>query len=649
MRSRMVNLVFRANQLKAWIASVALAATACGAGPGAEEELGEVASALCSPVTISANPPSPQQIGASIALTANAICGSGQTAEYLFLFRLGSAPYQQIGNWSTSNTASWSTAGLSPGNYTVTVRARAQGSSGFESQASLATYYMLGDTCSSVSLATTPASPQPLNTALTLSATPVCQSAPEFEFSYRAPGSSTFTVFRSWGPSTAPLPTTGFAAGVYKLRVLVRPVSNPSAINSAAQYYSLGGVCKKPISLTSSLPSPQPAGTTINLTGAATCSDGATGEYQFSYRPAGVTTWSLIRAWGPSVASWNTTGIAPGAYQVQVEARGQGHLGAAESSKIIGYTLGAGACPPNTPGGIVEFPVPTPTTFTMSGITAGPDGNLWFTESGGSEGTFIGVGKIGRITPCGAITEFPTPNPFAGPLGIVAGPDGNLWFTEWDGNSIGKITLSGVITEFPVLSAFSNPVGITLGPDNALWFTMFSGENVGRIDTAGVVTEFPAVSGGRGITAGPDGNLWFAVRGATDEIGRMTTAGTFTSFPLPPGSDAFYIVSGPDGNLWFTEPGPNKIGRMTPVGSVTEFPIPTAGSFPTQITTGSDGNLWFLERTSNKVARITTAGVITEFPLPTAAATPFPIAAGPDGNVWFTEGGANKVGRIVPP
>src|SRR5438034_11666703 len=45
--------------------------------------------------------------------------------------------------------------------------------------------------------------------------------------------------------------------------------------------------------------------------------------------------------------------------------------------------------------------------------------------------------KIGRITPAGVITEFPLPpnlncppNGSNSPLGITAGPDGNLWFTE---------------------------------------------------------------------------------------------------------------------------------------------------------------------------------------------------------------------------
>ena len=79
---------------------------------------------------------------------------------------------------------------------------------------------------------------------------------------------------------------------------------------------------------------------------------------------------------------------------------------------------------------ITEFSVPTAGSFP-SGITAGPDGNLWFAESAGN--------KIGRITPTGAVTEFSLPAS-SGLTGITAGPDGNLWFTESDGNTIGRIT-----------------------------------------------------------------------------------------------------------------------------------------------------------------------------------------------------------------
>jgi len=85
-------------------------------------------------------------------------------------------------------------------------------------------------------------------------------------------------------------------------------------------------------------------------------------------------------------------------------------------------------------GTVTEFNVPSGTAF---GITSGPDGNLWFTDS---------AGAIGRITTAGSITEFPLPKncafEFCGPLGITAGPDGNLWFTEELAGEIGRITTS---------------------------------------------------------------------------------------------------------------------------------------------------------------------------------------------------------------
>src|SRR6478672_11672571 len=81
----------------------------------------------------------------------------------------------------------------------------------------------------------------------------------------------------------------------------------------------------------------------------------------------------------------------------------------------------------------------------------------------------------------------------AGPRNITAGPDGNLWFTEHMGGRIGRITPLGVVTEFSAgISAGATPVGITAGPDGNLWFTEENGDRIGRITPAGVVTEFSA-------------------------------------------------------------------------------------------------------------------------------------------------------------
>ena len=107
------------------------------------------------------------------------------------------------------------------------------------------------------------------------------------------------------------------------------------------------------------------------------------------------------------------------------------------------------------------------------GITAGPDGNLWFTEPNANQ--------IGRITPAGAITEFVIPTFNCDPQRIVAGPDGNLWFVEIGADQIGRITTTGVVTEFSVPTGLSGLFGIALGPDGNLWFTEIGANQIGRI------------------------------------------------------------------------------------------------------------------------------------------------------------------------
>jgi streptogramin lyase len=176
---------------------------------------------------------------------------------------------------------------------------------------------------------------------------------------------------------------------------------------------------------------------------------------------------------------------------------------------------------------VTEFPIPTIDSGPLA-ITAGPDGNLWFTE--------FSANQIGRITTSGVFTEFHIPTPESGVQVITAGPDGNLWFTEAIAGKIGRITTSGVITEFSLPGGTThNPVGIAAGPDGNLWFTeTFASNRIGRITPLGVITEFPVSSAGcpetpeagglpdcrlAGITAGPDGNLWFVEHLGNDDRG----------------------------------------------------------------------------------------------------------------------------------
>src|SRR5580658_6839578 len=291
---------------------------------------------------------------------------------------------------------------------------------------------------------------------------------------------------------------------------------------------------------------------------------------------------------------------------------------------------------------IAGYPIPTANAWPL-GIVAGPDGALWFTELGTAP---IHMGKIGRVTTAGVITEYPLATSDSSAAGITAGPDGALWFTVW--NSIGRITTEGVITEYPVPTANASPYGITAGPDGALWFTESEGNNIGRITTAGVITEYPVPTANSmpwGITAGPDGALWFTEASGSN-IGRVTTAGVITEYPAP---TPYGITAGPDGALWFTEYEGN-IGRITTAGAITQYPLPYSGSSPFAIAAGPDGALWFTMEPASDIGRITTAGVVTLYPLPTPTREvggPGTIAAGPDGALWFTETIVNNIGQAV--
>lgn len=117
---------------------------------------------------------------------------------------------------------------------------------------------------------------------------------------------------------------------------------------------------------------------------------------------------------------------------------------------------------------------------TPNGITAGPDGNLWFTDSGANQ--------IERITPGGIVMGFPIPTHNSGPMEITTGLDGNLRFTENTAGRIGRITPTGTITEFSLSLSENGPSGITAGPGGTIWFTAWGGNAPNNTDLIGRIT-----------------------------------------------------------------------------------------------------------------------------------------------------------------
>jgi virginiamycin B lyase len=287
---------------------------------------------------------------------------------------------------------------------------------------------------------------------------------------------------------------------------------------------------------------------------------------------------------------------------------------------------------------VTEFPVPTPSSRPYQ-IVAGPDGNLWFTESD--------AGQIGRITPSGAITEYPI-RKGGGPYGITVGPDGNLWFTERFADLIAKFNpnTGQLLAEYSIPTENAQPWGITAGPDGALWFTEEDVDQIGRMTTNGQVFELPTQSCcfPTFITTGKDGRLWFTEE-LPGQIGAMDTNGAVEYFTPPTAALTYGITMGPDGNVWFTAlDGRNKLGKVDVNGNITEVLGPAVFTGIAGVTTGPDGNLWFTMNDLGRVGGITPAGGrLGTFP---GGSYPIGITAGPDGNIWFTESQSNAIGRL---
>jgi virginiamycin B lyase len=301
-------------------------------------------------------------------------------------------------------------------------------------------------------------------------------------------------------------------------------------------------------------------------------------------------------------------------------------------------------------GTITEYPIPVETT--PYGITTGPDGKLWFVDSGNhAGGTFVGRMATNGAISSSEVVQLPSPK-----LGqaITPGPDGNMWVVQ-DGQ-IDKVPVGVSLTSEITPDALGSGTGgygsITPGPDGRLWFGW--NQKVGAITTAGTIEgyETKSASSVSGVTVGPDGKLWF---GEGNAIARMDTTGhtgAGDEFPLPPFEGQINgLVLGPDGNIWFSLGVPAAVGRITPAGTITIFPTPTLNSLPFGLAVGPDKKIWFAESNGNAIGTIPTTATsgadIVEYPLAFSNTNPLYITAGPDGRMWFNEFNRGALGAIT--
>lgn len=302
----------------------------------------------------------------------------------------------------------------------------------------------------------------------------------------------------------------------------------------------------------------------------------------------------------------------------------------------LGWCSGARAATPV----ITEFSAGITPSSGLQGIALGPDGNMWFTEFGAS--------KIGRITPAGAVTEFPLA-PGAMPYDIAAGHDGNLWFTQFGDDKLGRITTAGTVLAPVPLVAGADPIGITSDRQGRIWATEQGPDQLALFTPPSTLAEsgagITAASDPRGITTGSDGAVWFTED--SGKLGRRSLSSSLATEITVSSGDA--IATSPDGGLWFTRPSAGNFAAYFPNngGAVVLSGLPSSGSMPFDVAPGPDGRMWMTELAGNRIAAIRSDFTGEEFDAGiTAGSNPFGIAAGADGAMWFTEV-AGRIGRIT--
>ena len=268
--------------------------------------------------------------------------------------------------------------------------------------------------------------------------------------------------------------------------------------------------------------------------------------------------------------------------------------------------------------------------------------NRWFTE--GTE--FAGApAKIGRITPAGAVTEFPVECNSCIITDIAQGPGDTLYFTSND-PSLGSITTAGQqLTSVPMPNTNALGGNLAIHGDD-IWITDFNNDSLWRYNiTSGQFTQFP-VPEPADVAVDSLGKVWFTapLDGAIDELDPATGAVTSTNAG---GLIPRELAVATDGQVWFTARfTPQGVGRLNPDTNprvVTTFPLTNVG--PQGIAASPDGSVWFTQTTKGNITRINNAGVIAEGKT-VKDSQPFGITVASNGDPWYTMLSSNKIATL---
>lgn len=246
-----------------------------------------------------------------------------------------------------------------------------------------------------MTLSSSPSSPQSAGLTVVLSGAALGCTSPEFQFWMRPPTGKWSVLQAFSSSSTASWHTAGLAVGTYELDAWARPSGSADkgiSISRIAKYTLQAPTLCSSVTWNAPSPaSPQSVGSKIGLSG--TASGCASPLYQFWVQAPGAQ-WAILQAYSTtSSATWDTTGLVSGTYNLDIWVKNSGSTAAWEThlSPNPTYTLQSAA-----PCSSVTWNTPNPTApqapgtqITLGGVAGGclnPQYQFWIQAPGGTWG-----------------------------------------------------------------------------------------------------------------------------------------------------------------------------------------------------------------------------------------------------------------------
>jgi hypothetical protein len=264
----------------------------------------------CTSATSLAAPLSPSIAGTLVTITGTAAGCTNPLYEFWLMYPNGTWHMVKAFGDATWN---WDTSAYAPGTYTIHVWANNAGDQQVAYEVFGTTIYaLLKNACTSAGLTVSGLTTVPAGSAVAFTATSSGCLSPVYEY-WVGDSTGHWTLKRAFtGDPSWTWDSSGLVPGIYDVHVWANNVGSSTKTWQAlaSSLITLTGCTSATLLPTN--PSAA-AGSTVTLTASASGCPNPQYEFWVMY-PNG--TWHLIQGFGGSTFNWNTSGLAPGTYEV---------------------------------------------------------------------------------------------------------------------------------------------------------------------------------------------------------------------------------------------------------------------------------------------------------------------------------------------